>query len=253
MTTRALLLFAGLLAGTLGSAGEQPPPPLKLETVRETTTLRQLMDELAKDPTFRPEMREAWAKLSAEKKATVEKLLTQVRTVLPKGWKADYLEPLARLRIWREDFVITRPALVINGPAMMADEVEKWPETQIAYLLQLRPLVTQENFDVLQKKNRDLEAKIKAQAEVLNAMPMNRKFDSYMPRTPEQREAVAQYEGLKKALLKLPDFFFEDVSLEWDAVNGFGERSDERVSDPDIRAECANARKAVAEMLREYR
>ena len=175
---------------------------------------------------------------------TVRRLLTRIRTELPKGWEATYDKDDAWLQVKRE-----KPLFVFSAqPNSSPFEAAK--SRQFTFAFRIVPHVSLQEYRRLSDENARIGLEIDTVHAELVRRKIGRKFDDFLPRTPEDKILVARYELLRKSRHSLPDFYFGDVSLKW-GFNGpdspiFSVR-DERQSN-----ECNLVQNRVVSLLTNY-
>jgi hypothetical protein len=175
---------------------------------------------------------------------TINHLLRGIRAELPKGWTASYDKEHALLGVSREEAVL---ATWVN-PNMSGDE--KPERRNFTFTLRVVAAVHPTEHSRLSVENAHIQKKADALHDDLVSKKVSCKFDSFLPTTNEEKAAVAQYETLKKSLHRLPDFYFDDISLEWgfNPPYGFGFI----VADDHIHEECKGVQEKVGKLLSKY-
>ena len=203
--------------------------------------------EKAGDPL--PQAVDAIRALSAKYPAkTVNLLLSRMQAGLPKGWRASYEKDYSVLVISRDEAVLAT-RVFINGPPD-----QKPDRTKFAFAFRVVPVVSPAEHRRLNTDNGRIQKELSALYEVLKKKGLAAKFDSFSGKTDEDKAAVARYDALKKSLHELPNFYFEEISLEW--LYGWLEVRDWGVDidieDERIREECTQVQKKILSLLSKY-
>lgn len=166
-------------------------------------------------------------------------LLQTIRSQLPSGWTATYDPQCDWLQVTRHDDVSgysTPP----NSPAFPMPEPHSfW------FAFRVRPAISNAEFRRLRSENADTDLVLRALYSDLARRGMGQKFDSFRPRTEDERAAVARYETLKASRHELPEFRFRHASLHFFPPQV-------HASEAPILAECEPTQNAVLNLLSCY-
>jgi hypothetical protein len=176
---------------------------------------------------------------------TIDELLQKIRAELPKGWTAAYDAKIPWLEVSREREVLAVSALP-NSPANPEPKPRKY-----VFAFRVMPAVPPAEYRQLRAENTKTQKELTVLYDDLSKMNIAHKFDSFLPGTAREKEAVARYEALKKKLHALPDFYFEDIGLTW--ALGEPELPEISVTDEKVRAECQGVQEKVLKLLSKYK
>ena len=176
---------------------------------------------------------------------TVDRLLRVIRAELPEGWTASYDKEGSWLKVSRDEPVLSFSALP-NRPA----GGEKPERRTFVFAFHVAAVVHPAEYHRLRAENAKIQEKVTALYKELVRKKVSGKFDDFLPSTDEEKASVAQYETLKESLHPLPDFYFNDISLEW----GFNSpvRPIISVTDDHLRDECKGVQEKVIKLLSKY-
>lgn len=177
----------------------------------------------------------------------VNLLLRRMQAELPKGWSASYDKEYSALDVSRDEAVLAETT-VINGPPDAKPE-----RTKYAFSFRVMPAVSPDEYHRFAAENARIQEEANRLYDELVKKGLQRKFDSFGWKTEEDKVAVARYDALKMSRHSLPDYHFQDISLQW----LFG-RDDSLfgpwiyVSDERIRVECTQTQKKILKLLSPY-
>lgn len=178
--------------------------------------------------------------------AAVEDLLRQVRAALPEGWRASYEKEYSYLQVARDRPVLAN-RFVINGTPFTEPKLQEF-----GFSFRVLPYVRPEDYRRWRLENVKLEERRSALYEELVKRRVGHKFDSFIPRTDQEKAAVAEYEALKGGH-PLPDFYFGEISLRWiEGSLSSNPSPDWEFADERVGAECRQVQSKVLSLLSTY-
>jgi hypothetical protein len=175
---------------------------------------------------------------------TINRLLSKVRAELPKGWTASYEKKGKSIEVSRNEQVLATSALP-NAPPFV-----KPVPTKFKFSLRVVATVDSARYRELSAENAKIQKESKALYDDLIKRGVDHKFDSFIPKSKDDKADVARYEALQKSLHRLPDFYFDDISLEW-GLNA-PDNPDISISDDRDHKECTKVREKVGKLLTKY-
>jgi hypothetical protein len=183
-------------------------------------------------------------------------LVRAIRAQLPPGWKVFYT-PRGVYRCI--EVVRSKPTVMYRMTAPNENPFEKKPNPVQKFRLEfdIESYLSPEEYSGRKAANEETREQMRELAASLRSI--DHKFDSFLPRAPEEKARVAQYEGLRNALRDLPEFSYRDIGLSWSmpmtfrfGVSGGIESYYRRILDEDVRAECGAVTRKVLGLLSRY-
>ena len=152
-------------------------------------------------------------KAQRERDATAAALVRLIDAEMPSGnssWQVRFKPQYDLIEVKSDDLVTIFNGMGINGDV---DNARKTHEIHPGFSFHVKPFVSPSNYALWKTEN----AAIYKQLDQMQTQmrDINRKFDSYMPRTDEEKQRVENYEQVKSGLHSLPHFYFADISLSW--------------------------------------
>lgn len=175
---------------------------------------------------------------------TEQVLLKKVQQLLPEGWSASYEQEYLSLTIQLDKKVFTESL----APNFSGNEKPELSKYSIAF--RLAPFVSLAEYSRMKADNLKIRKEIDLQYQKLLNFRMPQKFNTFIPKTEQEKSAVARYESLKESMHDLPEYYFQDLSLNW-----IFNSPKNRISHPtDVRIakECEEVTKKVTELLTAY-
>lgn len=166
--------------------------------------------------------------------STPERLVAGIRSLLPAGWSAAWDAPAQWITVTRAEATIMVGGL--NAPDAGNPSMDDY---QI--VLRIGEPVTPEQYKRWAADNARITARLSEMQEGMRSI--SRKFDSFLPRTPEEKQRVREYEAVKHTLHRLPDYYYGDISLDYLFPRYRGPR------DQQVAEECERVKRAVLELL----
>jgi hypothetical protein len=178
------------------------------------------------------------------KDRTANRLVRALRAKLPDGWSTAYEKENAWLEITRNTAILTSsgaPNQSVNPETSL---------TKFSFAFRVSTLVPPAEFQSWNAENAQIEERRTVAYDKLTRSGISYKFDSFSPRSDAEKAVVAEYKEIKSSLHRLPDFYFEDISLRW-AWNS-PNWPNEIPEDPQIREECERVRQQIVAVLSAY-
>jgi len=85
---------------------------------------------------------------------------------------------------------------------------------QYAITIRFLPLVSMEDYRRLIAANKAADAKIESARKELESRRLQGKFDEFLPKTPDDKKLIKEYEQLKKSIRPLPRFYTKGRTVE---------------------------------------
>ena len=82
-----------------------------------------------------------------------------------------------------------------------------------SFSLRVQPLIAPAQYARLKAENRAIGQQLEQMQQQMESI--SHKFDSYSPRTKEEKKQVEDYNRVKAKYHPLPTFYFRDLSLSW--------------------------------------
>lgn len=178
-------------------------------------------------------------------KNSIVSLVRSIKSVLPPGWSVSYGQENSSLEVVRRNKVLASSALPNSG-------LPEEPELHRFYLLfRIHPKISRVDYQRMKSENQKKRKEINFLYNDLVKRRVNHKFDSFSPSKEKDKKDVVRYNALKRSLHELPDFYFEDLTVNW--VVGSPEYPMIYVEGDKIRAECENTRKKIVAIFSAYK
>ena len=184
----------------------------------------------------------------------VEALLQKIRATLPKGWSVAYEKENSCLEITRDDPVLGN-VLLPNLPPPDLEGSRSKMETY-SFVFRVVDFVTPAHYQIWVKENSRVEKEARLIWDDFKKRRLLKKGERLAPKTDEDRVAAKRYEELIESKHDLPDFYFQQISMQWlrnsppPAERGWSGRL--YVSDDSTREECERVRENVVKLLAKY-
>lgn len=178
-------------------------------------------------------------------KKSIVSLVRSIKGVLPPDWSVSYGQENSSLEVVRRNKVFTSSCLPNSDP------FEEPKLRQFYLLFRILPKVSQTDYQKMETDNQKKRREINALYNDLVRRKVNHKFDSFNPSKEKDKKDVARYNALKESLHTLPDFHFEDLTVNW--IIGSPEYPMIYVNDDRLRLECENTRKKIVAILSAYK
>ena len=183
-----------------------------------------------------------------------DRLVQAVRAALPQGWSASCGQGNEWITISRDQPVLLWHQGIANANPDTAEKCQtgKPAPQQYQFVLGLEPKMSLADYQRLHAENAELDKQQDTLFQQLRRMrtPLGMGYDAFQPESDGQRAAVAQYETVKKAHHRLPDFYFGDLSLDW-RINS-PKYPSSAPEDKKIRQECERVRENVTHVFSPY-
>jgi len=173
-------------------------------------------------------------------KGTVTTLVTRLRAQLPQGWSFSFDEKKSWIEIER-----IKPELMLNVVPNLSGE-EKSTSQKYILGLTIVSFVPKDEYEKLRSENEATETKMDTlQKTLTHSRPFWGWPGAFKPANEEEKREFEEYKQLDASLHRLPDFYFEDLSLEL-------EPDTLRLDDDTIQKECEDVRQKVVRTLSAY-
>jgi len=180
-------------------------------------------------------------------------LVRAIRAQLPPGWEAfGELWPIGQLiRIVR--LQPTRIAQPMSPSMGFGDDdaAKPNPFQRFELTLYTEPFIAPTDYPQLKIDNDAVYQKLHQLGEQMQDIPTMK--GQYSPETPEHKKQFEEYERVRETLRHVPEFYFRDVSLNFDSWNWHNNKHNYLlVHDKAIRAECKEVTQRVINLLSSY-
>ena len=196
----------------------------------------------------------AWKKVqAATNEKTVEKLLQRIRSELPQHWTVSYAKEHSWLEVVRNKPVAFLH-YYINMPAPSPSDSGDPPSLgEFSFAFRVVPYLKRSDYNRLKTENIRNQREMSTLYETLVKKHVSHKFDSFIVSGNDPNgKLVERYNQLQESLHNLPDYFYQDLTLESEWSEWLTGPPYKQVTDDVIRQECAQVMDRVIGLLSKY-
>jgi hypothetical protein len=124
---------------------------------------------------------------------------------------------------------------------------------QFTLVFHIEPFVSPTDFTERKAQNDEVRKQLSALSEQMRHIP--HKFDSFLPRTDDEKKQVEEYKRLRGRLHQLPAYYFRNISFNpgrYMSRYSINDYEYQRVVDQTVRSECKQVTRRVFSVLSRY-
>ena len=156
------------------------------------------------------------AAASALARSIYEQLPEQDKVNQPLGtqfwsWDVTYQPQYGTIKVERDQEVLMESGVVINGDG------KKRPPTlaRPGFTLLIESFLSPAEYVRFKAENDAVYKQLDEMYEQMLHQRIDHKFDSFLPKTEEEKKTVDAYDKLKRKIHHLPDYYFRNMSVSW--------------------------------------
>jgi hypothetical protein len=182
-------------------------------------------------------------------------LVEKLRPQIPNGWTVTYIAKDEAIEISRNELTAISDNVINPAPVLIGSDSKPKPEHFVFFIV-LEPLMSREEYARLHHENEEIEKKRTALLEELKKSPTVHgvlwiDYSGAQSDNPQEEAKIREYIDSEQKVHRLPDGYFEDVSLSWGDAN-FGAGNTPTPYSPSVRQECVDVFNRFTRVLQKY-